>query len=403
MHPLLLEIPLPSWPLPLALLLVVLGVVGLLVALAARRRRAIELVVVGVALTVVGVIGAIALWGLAFTPRAMVVTTYGALVAVALVAAWVLVRDLGRSDGLPPRSLEGASLAAVAGGMIGARADYLIECSPAGLTLAEALDLGRGGLSLQGALWLGALAAGGELYRRRVAFLPYADVAAPAVALGLVLGRLGSYATGGGFGRPLEAPVAPLLAALGTFPRWDAATLGGHGAPAWVEHVTRGLVPATAPASLPVHPTQLYLALAAVVALAVAIAARRRRRFAGEVFLVTALAEAALRYPIEILRDDPDRWLVGPRLPAVHALGLGLVVLAAATVLGPSRTIGGARARWSCQAAALLTAAVGWGAAAAAGLDGFSVSLSVGQWGALATALAVSVAWAPLFRRGCRG
>jgi len=403
MHPLLLEIPLPSWSIPLALVLIVPGVVGLFVALAARRWRAADLVFVGVALAVVGAVGAIALRGLAFTPRAMVVTTYGALVAVALVAGWGLVRDLGRSDGLAPRSLEGASLAAIAGGLIGARADHLLECPPEGLTLARALDLGQGGLALQGALWLGTLAAAVAVRRRRVAFLPYADVAAPAVALGLVLGRLGSYATGGGFGRPLAGPAPPLLAALGTFPRWDATTLGGEGAPAWVEHVTRGLVPATAPASLPVHPTQLYLALAAAAVLAVAIAARRRRRFAGEVFLATALTEAVLRYPIEILRDDPDRWLVGPRLPAVHALGLGLVVLAAAFVLGPSRTVGAARVRWSIQAAALLTAAVGWGAVAAVGRDGFTVSLSLGQWGALATALAVAAAWVPLFRRGCRG
>jgi hypothetical protein len=166
--------------------------------------------------------------------------------------------------------------------------------------------------------------------------------------------------------------------------------------------VSRGLVPAAAPASLPVHPTQLYLALTAAVALGVAIAARRRRRFAGEVFLATALAEAALRYPIDLLRDDPDRWLVGPRLAAAHGLGFGLVLVAIAYVLGPSRTLRAARTRWPRQGAALLAAGVAWGAVAAADCGRFTVALSLGQWGALATMLAVAAAWGPLSRRGAR-
>jgi len=402
MHPLLLEIPLPRWPIPLALVLAALGVAGLLVAVASRRRRAADRVALGGVLAFVGVVGALALRGLAFTPGSVVVTTYGALLAVAIVAGWIMVSDLGRSDGLAPRSLAEASFAAVAGGLVGARVDYLIQAPPADLTLARALDLGGGGLALQGALWLGALAAAGLLWRRRLAFLPFADVAAPAVALGLLLGRLGSYATGGGFGRPLGAEAPRLLAVLGTFPRWDTATLGGHGAPAWVAHVSGGLVPAAAQASLPVHPTQLYLALAAAVALGVAIAARRRRRFAGEVLLATALAESALRYPIDLLRDDPDRWLVGPRLAAAHGLGFGLVLVAIAYVLGPSSTHRIARTRWLRQGAALLVAGLVWGAVAAANSGRFTVALSLGQWGALATVLAVAAAWGPLSRRGAR-
>ncbi len=402
MHPVLLEIPLPCWPIPLALALAGLAVAGLLVMVASRRWRAVELGALGGTIAVIGVVGALALRGLVFTPRAVVVTTYGALFAVAIVAGWIMVSDLGRSDGLAPRSLEGPSFAAVAGGVVGARVDYLLQAPPADFTLAGALDLGGGGLALQGALWLGALSAAGVLWRRRLAFLPFADVAAPAVALGLLLGRLGSYATGGGFGRPLAADAPRLLAVLGTFPRWDAATLGGQGAPAWVEHVSRGLVTAAAPTSLPVHPTQLYLALAAAAALGVAVAVRRRRRFSGEVFLATARAAAARRYPIDLLRDDPDRWLVGPRLAAAHGLGFGLALASIAYVLGPSRSIGAGRTRWQRQGAALLAAGVAWGALAAADFGRFTVALSLGQWGALATMLTVAAAWRLLSGCGAR-
>src|SRR5262249_15618950 len=58
---------------------------------------------------------------------------------------------------------------------------------------------------------------------------------------------------------------------------------------------------------LPVHPTQLYEALAALVLLGLSLALLRKRSFRGQVILVTAMGYGVFRFLIEYLRDDPER------------------------------------------------------------------------------------------------
>ncbi|MBN2192668.1 MAG: prolipoprotein diacylglyceryl transferase [Polyangiaceae bacterium] len=399
MYPLLLEIPLPGWAIPLAAALGTIAALGAVLAVAAYRNRDRELAAVGALVAVAGAAAAISLRGSAYLPQAIVVTTYGALLAVALVVGWGLVTGLGSIDGIPSRTLEGAMLVAIGGGFVGARLDYVLQSPGVGVTVASWLDVGQGGFAFPGALLGGVVGAAVELRRRKAPLLSFADVAAPAVSLGIVLGHLGSYGMGSGYGCPLPVGTPRALVALGTFPRWDTSTLGGRGAPAWVDHVERGLVPTTASTSLPVHPVSLYFATAGLLLLAITIVVRHRRRFTGEVLLAFAFVEAGLRYPIEILRDDPERWLPGPRLPAAHALGLGLVVTAAAFVAGPSQAVSSRTPRRVSQVVTLLSACLTWAAMALVGVGDLVTELSFAQWTALATMVGVALAWTPLAKR----
>ena len=88
----------------------------------------------------------------------------------------------------------------------------------------------------------------------------------PALALGTVLTRIGCYLYGCDFGTPLGACAPGWLKALGTFPRWHHDDLHVYGSPAWLHHVDRYGLARDSSASLPVHPTQLYEALAGVAA-----------------------------------------------------------------------------------------------------------------------------------------
>ena len=88
------------------------------------------------------------------------------------------------------------------------------------------------------------------------------------------------------------------------------------GSPAWHDHIAAGLLSAERPASLPVHPTQLYeAALGAAIAL-LALAAtrwrwlRRERRDSigdGRIFLSAAAIYAIGRIAIEGVRGDSGR------------------------------------------------------------------------------------------------
>src|SRR5207247_1748620 len=75
-----------------------------------------------------------------------------------------------------------ATLAAGAAGMVGARALYVATNLADIQTLGEALALRRGGLSLVGGVAAGCLGSLLAARRARIAWLAWADVAAPALA-----------------------------------------------------------------------------------------------------------------------------------------------------------------------------------------------------------------------------
>src|SRR5206468_3661124 len=93
-----------------------------------------------------------------------------------------------------------------------------------------------------------------ELFRRRYPFpvRPMMDVIAPALALGIALGRLGCFLNGCCYGDVCHLPWAM------TFPQ---------GSSPWAHHVDLGLIPQAAARSLPIHPTQIYAAIDGLVLL----------------------------------------------------------------------------------------------------------------------------------------
>jgi phosphatidylglycerol:prolipoprotein diacylglycerol transferase len=122
------------------------------------------------------------------------------------------------------------------------------------------------------------------------------DVAAPAVAIGAALGRIGCFLNGCCHGAVSDLPWAVC------FPK------GSH---AWVRQLNAGLIPPEAPASLPVHPTQLYSAVAGFVVLGLLLLYSRRPRRAGELMAFLMLAYPLTRWPIEALRSDEPAVFAG--------------------------------------------------------------------------------------------
>lgn len=105
----------------------------------------------------------------------------------------------------------------------------------------------------------------------------YADAFAPAIVAGAVLGRLGCFLAGCCHGRPTDVPWA-------------------------VKFVTT---------QVPVHPTQLYDATAALL-LAVPLYLRfPRRRFEGESIALLLMGYALLRATTEAFRGDAERGTFG--------------------------------------------------------------------------------------------
>jgi phosphatidylglycerol:prolipoprotein diacylglycerol transferase len=212
---------------------------------------------------------------------------------------WTFDRELRRS-GLKDGGLD-AGVAGLVGGLLGAKLLWVAE------HLAEApfieLLLARGGLSWFGG-FAGGLLAGLKVIRlRRLPVVAIFAAATPALALGHAIGRIGCFLVGDDYGRPSDLP--------------------------WAVAFPEGLPPT----DVPVHPTQLYEALA-LIPLAATVVRWRRALRPDELVLGWYLVSAgAIRFAIEFVRVNER--VLGP-LTVAHLASMAVVV-AGVMLLRPRR------------------------------------------------------------------
>src|SRR5687768_5202157 len=215
----------------------------------------------------------------------------------ALVGLWIFQRELARR-GLPENGVD-AAIAGVLGGLAGAKLLWTIEFSGQGEPLANLL-FSRGGLSWFGGL-LGGVGVGSlMLRRRRIPWFAGLAAAAPALAIGHAIGRVGCFLVGDDYGRPTDLP-------------WGVA-------------FPEGLPPTT----VPVHPTQLYEAAALVPLVLLLLRFRRRGASPSFVLGLYLVLAGAIRFAIEFLRVNERVLgvLTVAHLASVAAVAIGLVLLA---------------------------------------------------------------------------
>lgn len=214
---------------------------------------------------------------------------FAALLTALLAAAAVLVHGRMRQGRDGRQALLDAALL-VGIGLVGARLGHMLTVSPGRYVQDPTLLLRfwEGGLVFYGGFVLAAT-AGLRLARRRDgSILPFADAAAPAVALGLAFGRLGCFAAGCCYGRPVDWP---------TGQEWP-----------WGVVFLRGQVP-NALKGIPLHPTQIYESLGAAL-LALVLLRWRRLEQPGAKAGFFLFAYALLRYSVEWFRFDRERGFV---------------------------------------------------------------------------------------------
>ncbi len=177
----------------------------------------------------------------------------------------------------------------LAGGFLGARAYYLIQHPDEVHSFWDIFKVWRGGIVFYGCI-LGGL-AGTLLYwfRHPFPFRPMADVVAPALAIGITLGRIGCFLNGCCYGSTCDQPWAV---------QFPAETL------TWLRHVEAGWIGPEAPLSLPVHPKQLYAAFSGLALLVLLTVYYPRRRRDGEVMALLMIGYPITRFAVEFYRGD---------------------------------------------------------------------------------------------------
>lgn len=246
----------------------------------------------------------------------LTITSFGVLLALAFLAGYQAIRVRLRELGESPELASDILLAALVGGMLGAKIYYLFLTWDRTIADPATALFSRSGLVWYGGLIGGTLAVAWVIRWRGQSFLHIADVAAPGLALAHAIGRIGCFLVGDDYGRPTESWVG--VAFPNGYPPTTAGNLHGDFGVDIPEGVPDGEV-------LTVHPTQLYESVLLFIAFLVLWRVRNKARASGWLFGLWMILTSAERLLVEFWRAKDDRFL-GPFTvaQAISSLILGV-------------------------------------------------------------------------------
>ncbi len=240
------------------------------------------------------------------------ISPFGVMLVLAFLASYLQLRWGFRFQGIGDD--EDASTVvfwAGLGGILGGKIYYAI------LYGDWRLILDRAGIVWYGGLLGGALLVLWTLWRRGLPLPKALDAAAPGLALGYAVGRIGCLLVGDDYGRPTDLPWG--LAFKEGLPPTTAGYLRGQ----FGVELPSGIADSEL---IAVHPTQLYETLAGLLIWGITWwLLRRNVARPGLVFLATLALLSCERFAVEFVRLKDDRFL-GP-LTLAQAISLALLVL----------------------------------------------------------------------------
>jgi phosphatidylglycerol:prolipoprotein diacylglycerol transferase len=402
MHPILFRIPLPHFPLKLWWGLTVIAVIAFAFAAFAQRTKDNGGAVLGAVVGFAAGLGSYFGRDVAFDSPALPLYSYGVMLGLSLVVGWYLTLTLAERDGLPKETMANCYVVTAIAAIVGSRVLYVVTNLDEFHSVADMFKVRLGGLVAYGGFLGGYLGSWAFLKSKQIRLMPWADVAVPSLASGLMITRIGCYLFGCDFGKPLSDTAPGWLKSLGTFPHWASGTVeNGDGSPAFIRHTELfrgtplGEVLTKTNASLPVHPTQIYESLVGLVLLVTLLAQRRTQKFRGQIFFLFVFGYGYLRFLLEILRDDVERGEYGPVMPEHVLIPGALLLMSIGFVLGISLGITNPATRLAARIASFVPPLVTYVMLRPQSF-GASVStqLSTSQWIGLLTALAVSLFYA---------
>jgi len=240
-------------------------------------------------------------------PGGFKVFGYGLMLFLAYLASINMTAWRARKGHLNPGFAFDMATWLFIGGLVGARAFFVIQYRRNFDSFFDIFKIWEGGIVFYGSLIGGTIALLLFWYFYRFPFLPMADAIAPAICIGMAIGRLGCFLNGCCYGDRCELPWAV------SFPSVSAP---------FKDQVARGLIPPTADHSLPLHPTQIYLTIDGLVLLGVVLAYWPHRKADGQAMALYFLLYAITRTLVEELRNDESAQLLGLTISQMISVGV---------------------------------------------------------------------------------
>lgn len=251
----------------------------------------------------------------AFSIGDLPVYWYGILIALGFILAILYVSRRAREFGVDADRMLDVILGGAIGGIVGARAYYVIlQWDYYGQNLSQIFNTRSGGMAIYGGLIGGVLIGLLMCKIRRVKFMPALDLVVGGFLIGQGIGRWGNFVNIEAFGANTSLPWGMSSSVITDYLTQHEAEL---------EAIGMDIDP-----NMPVHPTFLYESLWCLLGFAFIAWYTRRRKFDGELTLLYMMWYGAGRAVIEGLRTD-SLMFPGTSLRASQVLAAAMAVVAA--------------------------------------------------------------------------
>ncbi|QDU79547.1 Prolipoprotein diacylglyceryl transferase [Polystyrenella longa] len=230
-------------------------------------------------------------------PQGIPVFGYGFMVMLGILAGGWTAGRRAESVGIPKQVMWDTAFAVVFMGIVGARLFFVVQYSESVFQGVNSLpgyffalvNLPDGGLVLYGGLIAGTLTFFARCYLKGYSPRLIADIAAPSMLLGMAFGRIGCLFNGCCWGDRCTLPWAI------TFPQNSVP---------YMSLVKRGFLSPEALQTIPLHPSQIYSSVNALILSVLAAAYFHRRAKDGQVTLLVLIIYPITRFLIEFIRGD---------------------------------------------------------------------------------------------------
>ncbi len=237
-----------------------------------------------------------------------------------------MVRRARRFGGPAEADIWNTLFYALVGAIVGARAGYVFghfsEVTDGGKDLLGILRIYEGGISLIGGITGAILFALPYMFRRRMGFWRTMDLAAPGLAVGIVIGRIGDLLIGDHLGKPTTFP-------LGWLCKGESGGVAPQPAAVYNAALEAGHPPSLGCFDLVLHQTAIYDFLSTLALLGVLLWFGRKARRQGAMILTFAAWYGTMRVVTDFLRVDRRYFgLTGSQLMSLTTVLLALALLA---------------------------------------------------------------------------
>jgi phosphatidylglycerol:prolipoprotein diacylglycerol transferase len=211
------------------------------------------------------------------------VYSFGFMLAASFLVGIYISARRAKKFGVDPQYVLDLSVYLILAGVIGSRLLYVVFHLTEYDNILDIFALWQGGATLYGGFLLAVLVSYIFAHTKGIDYLLITDIMSPALALGIMLTRVGCYMSGCCFGKETSLPwgvIFPPESAAGAYARQLTDNQG----------------------AVPLHPSQLYAVLFGMITFLVLILAERKLSKRGSTFGAFLVLYGVFRFALDFTR-----------------------------------------------------------------------------------------------------